>query len=65
MRDEKNHKKSVTPQVMAEQKTITIPLEKYLELVERDLFLSRLEESGVDNWEWYHLALKDDEDEGS
>lgn len=45
-----------------DEETITIPMEKYLRLVERDIFLSRLEAAGVDNWEWYHLGF-DKEDE--
>lgn len=48
---------------MPEEKTITIPMETYLELVERDLFLSRLEAAGVDNWEWYHMAFENQDDD--
>lgn len=46
---------------MSNPETITIPMAEYLNLVERDLFLSRLEEAGVDNWEWYHLAFRDED----
>ena len=48
---------------MSNPEVVTIPIAEYLNLVERDRFLSRLEEAGVDNWEWYHLAFEEDEDE--
>lgn len=41
---------------------ITIPYSEYESLKEDAAFLRRLEAAGVDNWEWYHLAF-DDEDE--
>lgn len=44
-----------------DEEKITIPMSKYLELVQRNLLLSRLEEAGVNNWEWYHLALRDED----
>lgn len=45
---------------MSNPEMVTIPIAEYLNLVERDRFLSRLEEAGVDNWEWYHLAFRDE-----
>lgn len=48
---------------MSNPEMVTIPIAEYLNLVERDTFLSKLEAAGVDNWEWYHLAFEEDEDE--
>lgn len=36
--------------------TVTVDLEDYEELVERDAFLSALEAAGVDNWDGYDFA---------
>lgn len=37
-------------------KTITIPQERYDELVEAEEFLNALQNAGVDNWEGYDIA---------
>lgn len=43
----------------------TISKEEYEELLDRDRTLTALENGGVDNWEWYDVAMSslDDEDE--
>ncbi len=38
---------------------ITITEEEYEYLVDRDKRLTALENSGVDNWEWYDEAMKE------
>lgn len=46
-------------------RTVTIPIEEYVELLTDSEKLSRLEAGGVDNWEWYCESLdgfsKDDQ----
>lgn len=37
-------------------KTVTISLEEYEELLEESRFLNCLQINGVDNWEWYGEA---------
>lgn len=39
------------------KKTITIPLEKYIQLLLDEEQLYRLDIGGVDNWEWYGEAM--------
>lgn len=39
--------------------TVQISKERYEELIDRELKLRCLENSGVDNWEWYDLAMED------
>jgi len=48
---------------MSTPNDITIPRKMFDRLVYREELLSRLEQAGVDNWEGYHLAFRDDEDE--
>lgn len=43
---------------MKEEKTKTISLEKYNQLLDRSNTLMALEESGVDNWDGYGDAMK-------
>ncbi len=38
-------------------KTITLPIKDYIDLLIDQEKLSRLEEGGVDNWEWYSESL--------
>ncbi len=38
--------------------TIVIPIKEYIDLLIDSEKLSRLEEGGVDNWEWYCESLK-------
>ena len=42
--------------------TIIIPLSEYEYLRSRDTRLTKLEDNGVDNWEWYDECFKDDEE---
>lgn len=42
---------------MSLQGTITIQKSEYLTLKEAELKLVRLENGGVDNWEWYDASL--------
>jgi hypothetical protein len=44
--------------------TVTITRKEYESLLEDSAFLRRLEAAGVDNWEWYHLAFPDEEEDG-
>lgn len=46
-----------------EKPTILIPLEEYQRLTEDSIFLERLEEHGVDNWEGYSIAWEEIEKE--
>lgn len=46
-----------------EIKTITISYKDYLELLEESRILDKLYAGGVDNWEWYDLAMEGKEDE--
>ena len=39
-------------------RTVTLPLEEYLALVEADEFLTALYAAGVDNWEGYGEAQR-------
>lgn len=43
------------------EETVTIPKNKYLELLEDQEKLRRLEVGGVDNWEWYSACFEDDD----
>jgi hypothetical protein len=47
---------------MSEEKTITIPLKEYNELLEDSILLGKLQKAGVENWEWYDDAISDDDD---
>lgn len=47
---------------MADEKTITIPVEDYNELVRDQNFLNALYAAGVDNWEGYEIAQEANED---
>lgn len=38
---------------------ITIPIEFYNELIERDKILAALEAAGVDNWDGYDFAMEE------
>jgi hypothetical protein len=38
-------------------KEITIPIKEYIDLLIDSEKLSRLEQGGVDNWEWYSDSL--------
>ena len=40
-----------------EEQTVTIPKVEYNRLLNRAERLQRLEDAGVDNWEWYDSAL--------
>ena len=37
--------------------TVNVPRNEYEDLLERSAFLAALEDSGVDNWEWYDEAV--------
>jgi hypothetical protein len=39
---------------------VTIPLEKYIELLKDEELLRRLDSGGVDNWDWYGDSLNPD-----
>ena len=39
--------------------TITISVEEYLVLLNYQAVLVRLENGGVDNWEWYDWCMED------
>lgn len=41
-----------------EEATVTIPLQTYEDLLRDRMFLRALEESGVDNWDFYADALE-------
>lgn len=43
-----------------ENKTITIPVALYEELMDSHILLGKLQAGGVDSWEWYEESLKDD-----
>lgn len=43
--------------------TVTIPIERYKQLLRDSKVLNALEAGGVDNWEWYGEALESMEDE--
>lgn len=47
-----------------EEQTVTIPKVEYKRLLERAAFLQRLENAGVDNWEWYDSAILPDQEGG-
>lgn len=42
---------------------VILTLKEYRSLLRDSQTLSRLEGAGVDNWEGYHLAFDDEEDE--
>lgn len=42
---------------------VTISQKRYKELLEAERFLSALEANGVDNWDGYHMAFEDDDDD--
>jgi len=39
--------------------TVTIPFDRYKELLQYEKELNALHNGGVDNWEWYEEALAD------
>jgi hypothetical protein len=41
---------------------VTISSEEYLRLLGRDAELSKLEAAGVDNWEGYAAAIREEDD---
>lgn len=43
--------------------TVTISEKEYKRLLADSEFLQRLHEAGVDNWEWYGEACKDDDED--
>lgn len=49
---------------MSEQNTITISVSAYKELLKDAEKLRRLENGGVDNWDWYGDSLYPDGEEG-
>lgn len=44
---------------MAEVETVTISREEYLSLVNDSLFLNALRNAGVDNWDYYDIAVEE------
>lgn len=44
--------------MIMDKETVTISLEEYDNLVQRDRILSALEAGGVDNWEWYSDSIQ-------
>ncbi len=40
------------------EETVTIPKKEYEQLIEDQRVLSALEQAGVDNWQWYDVALE-------
>ena len=48
----------VDPLDPLEPYNITIPRQRYKELLEAERVLGLLERGGVDNWEWYGEALR-------
>lgn len=45
--------------IMNKEETITIPTDKYMELVNAQLELDLLKKGGVENWEWYDAAVNE------
>jgi hypothetical protein len=44
---------------MTTEETVTISKKLYEELLDSDLKLNCLENSGVDNWTWYDVAMEE------
>lgn len=42
-----------------EDGTVTLTMAEYVDLDNDTMFLSFLESSGVDNWDWYYEARKE------
>jgi hypothetical protein len=56
-------RETIQGEIMIDEEMITITKKSYDELVANSRKLTALENAGVDNWEWYEIAMEELEDE--